>query len=293
MPVGQSRHGSIHRWIGGADRVAVVDATSYRLNDGFAIQLADDDLVCSGAAALTAGRGARWLTCALPALLGMQLDKEQYGHSDRRCRKHEDLFHGVLPGAFISNSMSAGAPSSGCGNSSVRWRSGAPLSFAFVCTTAGASITMSFFDAFRLSAPYMMVVEPSTKKYTCWKRWTCVAGPPLPGIVLSRRNVFVLPIARFVKTCPFKPGLRSFAGGTLIRRMYCAAFSSLRGCAGLTIDIRSRDGAGAITSRWASGSVSAFHTVCGTSAGMTTAVIGSAVKVSVPICTRILPDNTT
>ena len=59
----------------------------------------------------------------------------------------------MMPVAFISNSMSAGAPSSFCGSSIVRWRSGIPLSFAFVCTTPGARMTMSFFDALNLSAP--------------------------------------------------------------------------------------------------------------------------------------------
>jgi len=48
-----------------------------------------------------------------------------------------------------------------------------------------------------------------------------------------------------------------------------------------------------MTSRWASGWLSAFQTECGTSAGMMTPVIGSAVNVSAPICTIILPDNTT
>jgi hypothetical protein len=75
--------------------------------------------------------------------------------------------------------------------------------------------------------------------------------------------------------------------------MYCAALSTLRGCAGFTIARRSLEGAGAMASRCASGCASAFQAECGTPAGITTPVIGSAVKVSVPICTVILPDNTT
>src|SRR5882762_8258941 len=87
-------------------------------------------------------------------------------------------------------------------------------------------------------------------KYTCSKRCTCVAGPPLPGSVLSRRTWFGLPRSRLVNAAPLSPGFRSFAGVTVMVRMDFAAFSTLRGWAGLSIDNRSLEGAGAIASRY-------------------------------------------
>ena len=74
--------------------------------------------------------------------------------------------------------------------------------------------------------------------------------------------------------CPEGEFVVRSSSGTLIWRMYDAAFSTFLGLAGLSIDARSLErsllgSADVITSRWASGSTSAFQTSCGVSAGMT------------------------
>jgi hypothetical protein len=97
---------------------------------------------------------------------------------------------------------------------------------------------------------------------------------------------------RSANMAPFNPGFSSLWAGTLVLRMYCAAFSTLRASAGFSIDIKSREEPGAITSRWTSGCASAFQTSCGMPGGMATAVFFSATNLSVPIWTFILPSRT-
>ena len=80
------------------------------------------------------------------------------------------------------------------------------------------------------------------------------------------RNLVVPPVARAAKVAPFNPGFISACTGTLGVRMYCAAFSTLRGWAGFSIDRRSLD-PGAMTAKCASASVSAFQTSCGVFGG--------------------------